>query len=362
MSLTTFYRRKNVFLTGHTGFKCSWLAAWLKMLGANVTGYALAPEPDRPSLFEAARVERGMRSIIGDLRDAAALATAIADAQPEIVFHLAAQPLVRRSYISPVETLHVNALGTAHLLEAVRHTPSVRAVVVVTSDKCYENREWPWGYREDEPLGGRDPYSCSKACAELIAAAFRQSYFSSADGPKLATVRAGNVFGGGDWSADRLVPDILRALLAGDKIVLRNPNAVRPWQHVLEPLCGYLQVGERLCLDGERFCDAWNFGPGDDDAISVQELTERLVRLWGSGRVALAAPANAPHEAHTLRLDSSKARQRLAWRPRLSLDEALQWTVTWTRAWAQSAETAEQEMNRQIANYLGRAEAVRRAA
>lgn len=356
MSLATFYQRKKVFLTGHTGFKGSWLATWLKTLGANVAGYALAAEPAKPSLFEAARVDRGMRSIIGDLRDTAALSAAVAEAQPEIVFHLAAQPLVRRSYASPVETLHVNVLGTAHLLEAVRRAPSVRAVVIVTSDKCYENREWPWGYREDEPLGGRDPYSCSKACAELVAAAYRQSYFSTADGPKLATVRAGNVFGGGDWSEDRLVPDILRALLAGDKIVLRNPRAVRPWQHVLEPLRGYLQVGQRLWCDGEPFCGAWNFGPADDDVISVHELTERLVRLWGGGRISLEPPANAPHEAHTLRLDSSKARQRLGWRPRLTLDEALQWTVDWTRTWASSPDAAEQVLKKQIANYMDRAD------
>ena len=362
MSLSTFYRRKNVFLTGHTGFKGAWLAAWLKRLGATVTGYALAPEPDQPSLFEAARVERGMRSIVGDLRDAAALSAAVAAAQPEIVFHLAAQPLVRRSYVSPVETLHVNALGTAHLLEAVRHAPSVRAVVVVTSDKCYENREWLWGYREDEPLGGRDPYSCSKACAELIAAAYRQSYFSSPDSTRVATARAGNVFGGGDWSEDRLVPDILRALLDQRTIVLRNPHAVRPWQHVLEPLSGYLQLAARLYEVGAEYCGAWNFGPGDSDVISVSDLAERLINLWGAGRVSVQPPANAPHEAHTLRLDSSKARQRLAWRPRLSLDEGLQWTVDWTRAWAQTPARAEFVLSEQIENYLARSCAISRAA
>jgi len=303
-----------------------------------------------------------MESVFGDVRDAPAMTAALAALQPEIVFHLAAQPLVRRSYASPLETLHVNALGTAHLLEAVRQTPSVRAVVIVTSDKCYENREWPWGYREDEPLGGRDPYSCSKACAELIAAAYRQSYFSAPDAPKLATVRAGNVFGGGDWSEDRLVPDILRALLDGRQVVLRNPHAVRPWQHVLEPLDGYLQVAERLCVVGEAFCGAWNFGPGDDDVISVRDLTERLVKHWGGGQISLEPPANAPHEAHTLRLDSSKARQRLGWRPQLSLDEGLKWTIAWTRAWAQAADAGETVLKQQIENYQERSFAVRRAA
>ncbi|HQU45755.1 MAG TPA: CDP-glucose 4,6-dehydratase [Pirellulales bacterium] len=383
-------------MTGHTGFKGAWLATWLKTLGANVSGFALAPESGRPCLFEAARVDRDMKSTFGDVRDAPAMAAALAAQQPEIVFHLAAQPVVRRSYASPVETLHVNALGTAHLLEAVRQTPSVRAVVIVTSDKCYENREWPWGYREDEPLGGRDPYSCSKACAELIAAAYRQSYFSAPHAPKLATVRAGNVFGGGDWSEDRLVPDILRAQLDGRQIVLRNPHAVRPWQHVLEPLHGYLLLGERLCVVGEAFCGAWNFGPGDDDMVSVQELTERLVKHWGGGHedslwgglprpsasadgpgrpphgretrpapsseTVRCSPANAPHEAHTLRLDSSKARQRLGWRPLLSLDEGLQWTVAWTRAWAQAADAGETVLKQQIENYQERSFAVRRAA
>ena len=362
MSLPIFYRRKKVFLTGHTGFKGSWLATWLKTLGANVTGYALAPETSRPSLFEAAAVERGMNSILGDLRDAPALEAALSGQQPDIVFHLAAQPLVRRSYIAPVETLHVNALGTAHLLEAVRKTPSVRAVVIVTTDKCYENREWLWGYREDEALGGRDPYSCSKASAELIAAAYRQSYFSSPDCARVATARAGNVFGGGDWSEDRLVPDILQALLEHRTIVLRNPQAVRPWQHVLEPLAGYLQLAERLWEAGAEYCEAWNFGPGDGDAISVAELTDRLVSLWGAGRVSAQPPANAPHEAHTLRLDSSKARQRLHWRPRLSLDEGLQWTVDWTRTWAQTPARAELAIKEQIENYMERSSAIRRAA
>lgn len=362
MSLPTFYRRKKVFLTGHTGFKGSWLATWLKTLGANVTGYALAPEAGRPSLFEAAKVNHGMPSIVGDVRDAQALEAALSAQQPDIVFHLAAQPLVRRSYTSPVETLHVNALGTAHLLEAVRKTPSVRAVVIVTSDKCYENREWLWGYREDEPLGGRDPYSCSKACAELIAAAYRQSYFSSPDSAAVATARAGNVFGGGDWSPDRLVPDILQALLDDRAIVLRNPQAVRPWQHVLEPLAGYLQLAERLCQPGGEYREAWNFGPDDGDVISVAELTERLVNLWGAGRVSVQPPAAAPHEAHSLRLDSSKARRRLAWRPHLSLDEGLQWTVDWTRAWARTPGEAELALREQIESYMERSSAIRRAA
>ncbi|MFT0171972.1 CDP-glucose 4,6-dehydratase [Paraburkholderia mimosarum] len=332
----TFWRDKKVFVTGHTGFKGSWLCLWLQRLGAQVSGYALAA-PTTPSLFEVAHVARGMRSTIGDVRDAAALTTAMRDTAPEIVIHMAAQPLVRQSYADPVETYSTNVMGTVHLLEAVRKTPTVRAVVNVTSDKCYENREWVWGYREDEQMGGYDPYSSSKGCSELVTAAYRNSFFSASnDGsPRvaLASARAGNVIGGGDWACDRLIPDILRALDAGESVAIRNPRSVRPWQHVLEPLSGYLQLAQRLYEHGDQYTGAWNFGPRDDDARPVQWILERFIERWGAGARWHSDNETHPHEAHHLRLDCSKAAAYLDWRPRWDLGTALDAIIAWQRAY-----------------------------
>lgn len=332
-----FWAGRRVFLTGHTGFKGGWLALWLTELGAEVHGYALAP-PTTPCFFDVAGVRERLAShTLADLRDAAALKTAMAAARPDIVLHLAAQPLVRQSYVEPVETFAANVMGTIHLLEAVRATPGVNAVVSVTTDKCYENREWVWPYRENEALGGHDPYSASKACAELVTAAWRRSFLAAA-GVQLASARAGNVIGGGDWAADRLIPDFLRAADAGKTLVIRAPHAIRPWQHVLEPLAGYLLLAERLC-SAPDFAEAWNFGPGDDDARPVSWIVDTLcARVPGAAWRLDAAPQ--PHEANTLKLDSAKARSRLSWRPRWRLDAALAHTLAWHLAWQDGADMA----------------------
>jgi CDP-glucose 4,6-dehydratase len=331
----SFWRGKKVFLTGHTGFKGSWLSLWLQQLGADLTGYALLP-PTNPNLFDGAHVGQGMKSVIGDIREGALLANAMHEATPDIVIHMAAQPLVRRSYADPVETYSTNVMGTVHLLEAVRQTPSVRAVVNVTTDKCYENKEWVWGYRECEPMGGFDPYSSSKGCAELVTSAYRNSFFGANDqgrhGVALATARAGNVIGGGDWAEDRLIPDILRAITAGRPVNIRNPFATRPWQHVLEPLSGYLVLAERLYVDGSAFAEAFNFGPAEEDAKPVQWIVEQLTQQWGEGANWNLDGSTHPHEAHYLKLDCSKARASLGWRPRWRLGEALQAIVTWHKA------------------------------
>ncbi len=318
-----FWRGKRVFLTGHTGFKGSWLSLWLQQLGAEVTGYALQP-PTNPSLFDVANV--GARHDIASSATSAMaqpLSRAMREAAPDIVIHMAAQPLVRHSYVDPVETYSTNVMGTVHLLEAVRQTPSVRAVVNVTTDKCYENKEWVWGYRENEPMGGYDPYSNSKGCAELVTSAYRSSFFNPAKYGEhrvaLATARAGNVIGGGDWADDRLIPDILRAISAGQPVVIRNPHAIRPWQHVLEPLSGYLQLAQRLYEDGVAYAEGWNFGPNDEDAKPVQWIVERLTQQWGEGASWQLDDGDHPHEAHYLKLDCSKAKMRLDWQPRWHL-------------------------------------------
>lgn len=333
---STFWSDKKVFVTGHTGFKGSWLCLWLQQLGAEVTGYALPP-PTNPSLFEIAQVARGMKSIIGDIRDGEALTGAMQAATPDVVIHMAAQPLVRYSYIEPVETYSTNVMGTVHLLEAVRKTPSVRAAINVTSDKCYDNREWMWGYREYEAMGGYDPYSSSKGCAELVASAYRNSFFNPAKYSEhcvaLASARAGNVIGGGDWADDRLIPDILRAISEGRPVIIRNPRAIRPWQHVLEPLCGYLQLAQKLYDEGTAYAEGWNFGPNDEDAQPVQWIAEHLTDKWGDGANWQTEQADHPHEAHYLKLDCSKARMRLDWRPRWSLSHTLEMIVMWQRAY-----------------------------
>lgn len=331
----SFWHGKRVFLTGHTGFKGGWLSLWLQQLGAELTGYALQP-PTQPNLFEKARVGAGMTSIIGDIRDGAKLMAAMRDAAPEIVIHVAAQPLVRRSYVDPVETYSTNVMGTVHLLEAVRQCASARAVVNVTTDKCYENREWLWPYRENEAVGGYDPYSSSKGCAELVTAAYRNSYFNAKHHAQhqlaLASARAGNVIGGGDWAEDRLVPDILSAFSRGEPVMIRNPHAVRPWQHVLEPLRGYLTLAERLFTEGASYAEAFNFGPREDDSQPVEWIVRQLAAKWGDSAVWRLDGDNHLHEASLLRLDVSKAAHRLAWRPALNLDVGLQLTVDWARA------------------------------
>lgn len=331
----SFWKGKRVLITGHTGFKGSWLALWLKSRGADVSGYSLDP-PTTPNLFSTAGVGRGIASVIGDVRDLENLCRVFSRHSPEIVFHMAAQSLVRRSYLDPVETFGSNVMGTVNVLEAVRRADSVRVLVNITSDKCYENREWPWGYRENDPMGGRDPYSSSKGCAELVTAAYRQSYFSGGDGRAsrvaVATTRAGNVIGGGDWAMDRLIPDIMRAILEGRPALIRNPEAVRPWQHVLEPLGGYMVLAERLWERGAEFAGGWNFGPGDDESYSVAWIAERLTALWGDGAGYVLDKDRHPHEALCLKLDCSKSRGLLGWSPRLKLPVTLEWIVEWYRA------------------------------
>jgi CDP-glucose 4,6-dehydratase len=344
--MTTFWKDKRVLVTGHTGFKGAWLSLWLQQMGAKVTGYALAA-PTTPSLFEQARVADGMTSVIADVRDLPRLTEVTRQAQPDVIFHLAAQSLVRASYDDPVGTYGTNVMGTVHVLEAARGVSSVKAIVIVTTDKCYENREWTWGYRENDALGGRDPYSNSKACAELVTQAYRMSF----GGAAIASARAGNVIGGGDWAKDRIVPDAMRAFLAGQPLTIRNPASTRPWQHVLEPLAGYLQLAQCLVGDGERFAEAWNFGPPDDLVLPVQQLVDKLVAAWGAG-ASWQTPGTpgGPHEATLLKLDASKARERLHWKPRLSIEQSLAWIVEWHQTVGRGGD-ARVITNEQLARY-----------
>ncbi|WP_324698580.1 CDP-glucose 4,6-dehydratase [Novosphingobium aerophilum] len=353
-AFASVYRGKRILVTGHTGFKGGWLCLWLRKLGAEVTGIALHRPPQGPDLFHTVDLGGLVDHRIADIRDAGAYARACEGLEPDLVFHLAAQALVRPSYDDPVETFATNVTGTAVVLDAVRRMKSVRGVVVVTSDKCYENREWEWPYRETDELGGADPYSASKGCTELVAAAFRRSYFSDAAGCQIATVRAGNVIGGGDNSLDRLLPDVVRATIAGTAVTIRNPASVRPWQHVLEPLAGYLMLGARLLGEGApRFAEAWNFGPSAQGFIDVEEIARHFQRAWGPGvaQIAFGRRTDDPHEAGMLTLDSSKAQARLGWRPRLSTEEAVTMTAEWYRAFARGNTRMRAFSEAQIARY-----------
>jgi CDP-glucose 4,6-dehydratase len=335
----SFWQSRRVLITGHTGFKGSWLSLWLQCLGAQVIGYALNP-PTEPNLFEAAKVAEGMSSIPGDVLNKNELHQVIAKYRPEVVFHLAAQSLVRESYKNPVQTFSTNVMGLVHLLETVRSLDGVRAVVCVTSDKCYQNRQWVWGYREDEPMGGYDPYSSSKGCSELVAAAYRNSFFNEAEysqhGVAVATARAGNVIGGGDWAKDRLLPDIVRSVMTGQDIFLRNPHAIRPWQHVLDPLGGYLMLAERLFKEGPSFGEAWNFAPAESHSVS--QVVRQLLSLWGSQVCALHDKSRQPHEDPYMILDSTKARVKLEWKPILDLPASLSWIVEWIKRFQKGAD------------------------
>jgi len=331
---------RRIFLTGHTGFKGSWLALWLTSLGAEVRGYALDPSTE-PNLFTAASVSDSIEDERGDIRNYAQLEASLTDFAPEVVFHLAAQPLVRRSYADPLGTYATNVMGTANLLEATRKCSTVRAVVCVTTDKCYQNQEWVWPYRETDPLGGYDPYASSKACVEIVSAAYRSSFFPPdrihEHHVALATARAGNVIGGGDWSEDRLIPDLVRSFLGRQPALIRYPKAIRPWQHVLDALHGYLLLAEQLLAGKTQFATSFNFGPGDEDALPVEEIADKLAGIWGDGATWIRHADPGVHEAHFLRLDSSKARAELQWAPLLRVEVALEWTANWFRAWHQNA-------------------------
>ena len=334
---SSFWKSKKVLITGHTGFKGSWLSLWLNEMGADVLGVSLAPTT-KPNLFELAELGKRFRSVICDIRDQQKLRAVYDEFKPEIVLHLAAQALVRPSYKDPVGTYSTNVMGTVHVLESARLTPSVRTIVNVTTDKCYENREWAWGYRENEAMGGFDPYSSSKGCSELVTSAYRRSFFSGTGTAHvgLASARAGNVIGGGDWSEDRLIPDCMRALLKGEAIPIRNPDSIRPWQHVLEPLSGYLCLAQRCYEKPDAFSEAFNFGPEDSEVKPVGWIADRITRIWGKGASwKNVKEANAPHEAHYLKLDISLAKSKLGWRPRLSIEQNLDWTTNWYRRFGQ---------------------------
>ncbi len=333
-----FWRGKKVFVTGHTGFKGSWLVLWLNSMGASVFGYSL-PAPTNPNMFELCKLDRDIQSVMGDIRDFEHLLCTIKQIEPEIVFHLAAQPLVLKSYDSPMETYQVNVMGTVNVLECIRNVDSVKAVVNVTTDKCYENQGWYWGYRENDALGGYDPYSNSKACSELITAAYRNSFFSLKNKVALASARAGNVIGGGDWAENRLIPDCVRALMEGKKVVIRNSDAIRPWQHVLEPLSGYLILAQKLYEEGERYAGAWNFGPDDKDAKTVEWIVRKMCTVWGEGAgFEVEKQERKSHEAKYLKLDCSKAKVELNWNPRWTVAQAIEKVVSWIKAYEKGKE------------------------
>lgn len=330
-----FWKNKKVLVTGHTGFKGSWLSLWLQHMGADVTGVSLDP-PTSPSLYKQAKVEDGMTSFHADICDMETLKRVFHERCPEIVIHMAAQSLVRYSYSEPVETYQTNVMGTLNVLEAIREVGTVKSAVMVTTDKCYENKEWVWGYRETDPMGGYDPYSSSKGCAELLISSYRNSYFSDADprsnGTAIASVRAGNVIGGGDWADDRLIPDILRAFSKGSSVSIRSPNAIRPWQHVLEPLAGYMLLAEKLYMNGSEFAESWNFGPQEEDVKPVSWIVEKIGELWGEGADWEIDEGDQPHEANYLKLDCSKVHAQLSWWSRWDLKYALMKIVDWHKA------------------------------
>lgn len=350
----SFWNKKRVLLTGHTGFKGSWMSIWLKQMGAELTGYSLNP-PTSPSLFEDAEVASGMNSVIGDVRDLDSLLATFRSCQPEIVIHMAAQPLVRESYKLPVETYAINVMGTVNVLEAVRQTSGVKAVVIVTTDKCYENREWFWGYREDEAMGGYDPYSNSKGCAELVTSSYRRSYFHpdryAEHGVAVASARAGNVIGGGDWADDRLIPDIMRAVIAGEPVFIRSPYATRPWQHVLEPVGGYLLLAEKLYTSGAAYAEGWNIGPRSEDARNVETVVKNICLAWGDKATYEIDKNPQPHEAGYLKLDISKIEARLGWRPVWAFQQTIEQTVSWYKRYT-AGESAAMICADQLAKYI----------
>lgn len=345
-----FWRGKSVLITGHTGFKGSWLSLWLSQLGAEVHGYALSAQTE-PNLYETLGLHLHVDSLIADIRDRKTLNAQISKVKPDVIFHLAAQALVRESFIDPLTTIETNVTGTANVLEAARQNDCVKAVVIVTSDKCYENKEWHWGYRENEPLGGHDPYSASKACAELIVQCWRLSYMNGTgtNGCSVASARAGNVIGGGDWSADRLIPDVLKSVAENNTIVLRNPMAVRPWQHVLEPLAGYIMLAEKLVTEGQAWAQAWNFGPNDSDTKPVSWIVEKLIAALSSKSEWIHDTSAQPHEAQQLKLDCSKAHQVLGWSPAWSLAECIEEIAEWHHAF-----TAGKDMRKESIKTINR--------
>jgi CDP-glucose 4,6-dehydratase len=352
-----FWLGKKIFLTGHTGFKGAWLSIWLKVLGANVIGFSLPPDT-KPNMFQLIEKDIDIESIFGDVRDFELVKKSIIHHKPDFVIHLAAQSIVRQSYTSPLETFQVNVIGTANILEAIRHVGSIRAAVCITSDKCYENREWIWKYRENDPMGGWDPYSASKGCSELVISSYRKSFFHTDQydkhGVAIASARAGNVIGGGDWGADRLIPDIMRAFSENKKVIIRNPNSIRPWQHVLDLLKGYILLSERLCEHGPEYADAWNFGPSDSDEVTVLGIVEHIAKLWRDGASWSIVPDSIHHEATMLKLDSSKARSRLGWVPKLNITDALDHLVSWYRNYYNSRSNVYSFTEDQILSYMNR--------
>jgi len=344
-----FWTGKRVFVTGHTGFKGSWLSLWLNSLGADVSGYALSP-PTQPSFFKVVGVDDDINSVIGDVRDLENVKKIMKSEKPEIVFHLAAQPLVRYSYENPVDTYATNVMGTVNLLEAIRNVSSVRIVVIITSDKCYENKEWDWGYRENDEMGGDDPYSNSKGCVELVTAAYRKSFFNDKSNVQLASARAGNVIGGGDWAVDRLIPDAVRAFTKKEKVMLRNPNSIRPWQHVLEPLHGYMLLAEKMWSGEKKYSSGWNFGPDYKDMKKVEWVISSMVEQWQEGASWGIDKSSKPHEANILKLDCSKSMSELNWMPLLDIKESLNWTTDWYKNYYKNIQMKELSL-KQINDY-----------